>query len=93
MHTLLHHVKRALFFFSFFVPFRRIVPTTTWMGGKNRGLPRKQTVASILSQVTNKCFVGFFFDSYPYYLDLYFSFTIYHHRHYRHHHHPSCDEL
>lgn len=66
MHTLLHHVKRALFFFSFFVPFRRIVPTTTWMGGKNRGLPRKQTVASILSQVTNKCFVGFFSYSYPY---------------------------
>lgn len=72
MHTLLHHVKRALFLFSFFVLFRRIVPTTTWMGGKNRGLPRKQTVASILSQVTNKCFVGFFFDSYPYYLDFFF---------------------
>lgn len=72
MHTLLHHVKRALFFpFLFLFFFGELYLLPHGWGGENRGLPRKQTVASILSQVTNKCFVGFFFDSYPYYLDFF----------------------
>lgn len=73
MHTLLHHVKRALFLFSFFVLFRRIVPTTTWMGGEKQGTPQETNSREYIESSHQQVFCRIFFDSYPYYLDFFFS--------------------
>lgn len=61
MHTLLHHVKRALFFFSFFVLFRRIVPTTTWMGERKQGTPQETNSREYIESSHQQVFCRIFF--------------------------------
>lgn len=61
MHTLLHHVKRALFFFSFFVLFRRIVLTTTWMGGEKQGTPQETNSREYIESSHQQVFCRIFF--------------------------------